>query len=84
MNKVNQSSSDRIPVKCFKCLEIGHIARDCKKEFEKKSVREDQLLDKRSETYFSFYNSAERVDGDLVIDSGATCTMIKDRNSFVA
>ena len=41
VNKVNQSSSDRPPVKCFRCLEIGHIARDCKKEFERKNVKED-------------------------------------------
>ena len=44
VNKVNQSSSDRPPVKCFSCLEIGHIDRDCKKEFEVKSVRKDQQL----------------------------------------
>ena len=83
VNKVNQSSSDRPPVKCFRCLEIGHIARDCKKEFERKSVREDQLLAETNETHFSFYNSAERVDSNLVIDSGATCSMIKDKNLFV-
>ena len=83
VNKVNQSSSDRPPVKCFRCLEIGHIARDCKKAFERKSVSEDQQLGETNESYFSFYNSAERVDGDLVIDSGATCSMKKDRNLFV-
>ena len=70
-------------MKCFRCLEIGHIARDCKKEFERKSVREDQLLAETNETHFSFYNSAERVDGNLVIDSGATCSMIKDKNLIV-
>ena len=83
VNKVNQSSSDRPPVKCFRCLEIGHIARDYKKEFERISVREDQLLVETNETHFSFYNSAERVDGNLVIDSGATYSMIKDKNLFV-
>ena len=72
MNKVNQSPSDRTPVKCFKCLEIGHIARDCKKELERKSLKKDQQLVETNETYFSFYNWAERVDGYLVIDSGAT------------
>ena len=83
VNKVNQSSSNRPPVKCFRCLEIGHIDRDCNKDFERKSVREDQKLTETNATYFSFYNSAERVNGDLVIDSGATCSMIKDRNLFV-
>ena len=68
VNKVNQSSSDRPPVKCFRCLEIGHIARDCKMDFERKSEREDQQLAETNETYFSFYKSAERVDDDLVID----------------
>ena len=81
VNKVNQSSSDR-PVKCFRCLEIGHKARDCKKELERKSVREDQQLAEKNETYFSFYNSAERVDGYLIIDSGATCSLIKDKKLF--
>ena len=82
VNKVNQSSSDRPPVKCFRWLEIEHIARDCMKEFERKSAREDQLLAETNETHFS-YNSAERVDGNLVIDSGATCSMIKDKNLFI-
>ena len=41
VNKVNQSSSDRSAVKLFSCLELGHIARDCKKEFERKSMREE-------------------------------------------
>ena len=62
VNNANQSSSDRLPVKCFRCLEIGRIARDCKKEFERKSVRKDQQMAGTNETYFSFYNSAERVD----------------------
>ena len=83
VNKVNQSSSDRRPVKCFRCLEMGHTARDCEKEFERKSVREDQLLAQTNETHCSFYNSAERVDGNQVIDSGALCSMIKDKNLFV-
>ena len=77
MNKVNQSYSDKPPVKCFRCLEIGHIARGCKKDFERKSVREDQQLAETNETYFSSYNSAERVDGDLVKDSGSTCRLIR-------
>ena len=42
VNKVNQSSSDRPPVKCFRCLELRHITKDCKNDFERKSVREDQ------------------------------------------
>ena len=46
-------------------------------------MREDQLLAQTNETHFSFYNSAERVDGNQVIDSGATCSMIKDKNLFV-
>ena len=82
-NEVNQSSSDRHPVKSFRCLEIGHIAKDCRKDFERKSVREDQKLIETNETCFSFYNSAKRFDGDLVIDSGSTCSMIKERNSVV-
>ena len=49
---------------CFRCLEIGHIASDCKKEFVRKSVREDQLLAETNETHFSFYKSNERVDGN--------------------
>ena len=78
MNKVNQSSSDRPPVKCFRCLKTGHIAEGCRKDFERKSVREDQQFAETNESYFSFYNSAERVDGDLVIDSGAICSMIEN------
>ena len=46
-------------------------------------MRKDQQLAETKETYFSFYNSAERVNGDLVIDSGGTCIMIKDKNLFV-
>ena len=46
-------------------------------------MRKDQQLAEKNETYFSFYNSAERVEGDLVIDSGATCSMIKYKNLFV-
>ena len=46
-------------------------------------MREDQLLDETNETHFSFYNSAERVDGNLFIDSGATVGMIKHKNLFV-
>ena len=46
-------------------------------------MRGDQQLAETNETYFSFYNSAERVDGDLVIDSASTCSMIKDKNLFV-
>ena len=83
MNKGNQSSSNRPPVKGFCCLELGHIARSCKKDFERKSVREEQQLAESYKINFSFYNSAVRVDGDLVIDSGATCSMTKDRNLFV-
>ena len=51
--------------------------RDCKKEFERKSVREDQLLAETNETHFSFYNSTERVDGNLVIDSGNDISFMK-------
>ena len=83
VNKVNQSSSDRPPVKCFRCLEMEHIARNCKKEFERKSVREDQLLAETNKIYFSFYNSANLAIGNLIIDSGATCSMIKDKKLFV-
>ena len=46
-------------------------------------MRKDQQMAGTNETYFSFYNTAERVDGDLVINSGATCSMIKDKNLFV-
>ena len=46
-------------------------------------MREDQLLAETIETHFIFYNSAERADGNLVLDSGATCSMIKDKNLFV-
>ena len=80
VNNVNQSSSDRPLVKSFRCLELRHIARDCKKDFQRKSVREEQQLAETYKIYFSFYNSAVRVDGDLVIDSDSTCSMVKDRN----
>ena len=36
-----------------------------------------------NELYFSYYNSAERDDGGLVLDSGATCSMILDTILFV-
>ena len=45
VNKVNQSSNDRPPVKCFRCSEIGYIDRDCKKDFERNSVRNQQLAE---------------------------------------
>ena len=82
VNKVNQSSSDRPPVKCFRWSEIRYIDRDCKKDFERNSVGDQQLAE-INETYFSFYNSSKRVDGDLVIDWGATSSMIKEKNLFV-
>ena len=43
MNKIKQSSSDRPPVKCFSCLELGLIARDCKKDLERKGVKKSAV-----------------------------------------
>ena len=36
MNKIDKSTSDRPPVNCISGLELGRIARDCTKDFDKK------------------------------------------------
>ena len=38
VNKINQSSSDKLPVKSFRCLDLG-LARDFKKDLLKNYKR---------------------------------------------
>ena len=46
-------------------------------------MKENQQFAETNQTHFSFFNSADRLENDLVIDSVATCSMIKDKKLFV-
>ena len=72
-------------IQCYECKEFGHIAKYCqaKKKFISKTKREQQNLAAETEAHFSFLSGMSPGE-DLVVDSGATSNMIKDRDMFVS
>ena len=69
----------------FQCKEFGHIAKFCeaKKNFISKTEWEQQYLAAETDAVFSFLSSVSPGE-DLVVDSGATSNLIKDREMFVS
>ena len=70
---------------CFKCDKRGHVSKYCqaKKKFISKTKREQQNLVAETEAHFSFLSGVYPGE-DLVVDSGATRKMVKDRDMFVS
>ena len=61
------------------------LQKNCqaKKKFISKTKREQQNLAAETEAHFSFLNGVSPGD-DLVVDSGVTSNMIRDRDMFVS
>ena len=72
-------------IQCYECKEFGHIAKYCqaKKKFISKTKREQQNLAAETEAHFSFLSGVSPSE-DLVVDSGATSNLIRDREMFVS
>ena len=69
----------------FQCKELGHISKFCeaKKKNISKTEREQQNLAAETDAVFSFLSGVSPGE-DLVVDSGATSNLIKDREMFVS
>ena len=81
-----RDSEDRVrKIQCYECKEFGQIAKYCqaKKKFISRTKREQQNLVAETDAHCSFLSGVSPRE-DLVVDSGATSNMIKDRDMFVS
>ena len=58
---IDRNQAQRPPLKCFKCNGLGHMARDCQRQFDVRGMTYDQMAE-----YFKEMKAAAEDRKELV------------------